>query len=515
MDEPGMNNLTENSLAEGPSSGEPMVGLPRRYSGPLVIAVWLAPLVVIGAILVTTFWFVGSFHEESWATLFEGRSYDAVLRRRVVHELQQSGVKFRAEADGRIQVHPDALQLAESSLEKKGLKPETLDEIRVNGGGALAILESPVQRDERIRSQKEKELTWMIRRVGDFRDVQVSLEPVSTTRRFINDNATGNLRVRVFLEPLKPGSLVDEKSVEKIRNIVLASISGTTNEHITIHDSENIYILGKNQKPDDGSSGITAKNDPANIKLLENRIRREVSGLSDAIITVSLASVNEMQPSNETGLRDKPEKPVIYFNEPVSIELKSDPTAEIKVTTRAHVSIELSGKDEFSSERKRQAFTQISTVLSPILLEKLDWAEARPAAMARNTIENKTVQSQSSNSKEMALSSEKEMKTLVKTSATLREPWILGGVGAGLVFAMVLLRKIFQGKEKTALNPSRQMASDEFQTRWREDHPAHTPPPANPLPKTAAMPVDQAAEVLSGWISGSGFTEQAEPDTDS
>ncbi|MFM7127734.1 MAG: hypothetical protein ACKO0V_00070, partial [bacterium] len=73
-----MNNLTENALAEGTSSADPMVGLPRRNSGPLVIAVWLAPLVVIGAILVATFWFVGSFHEDSWVTLFEGRSYDAV-----------------------------------------------------------------------------------------------------------------------------------------------------------------------------------------------------------------------------------------------------------------------------------------------------------------------------------------------------------------------------------------------------------------------------------------------------
>ncbi|MFM7591876.1 MAG: hypothetical protein ACKO85_08785 [Isosphaeraceae bacterium] len=510
-----MNNLTENALAEGTSSADPMVGLPRRNSGPLVIAVWLAPLVVIGAILVATFWFVGSIHEESWVTLFEGRSYDAVLRRRVVHELQQSGVKFRAEADGRIQVLPDTLQLTETSLEKKGLKPESLEEIRGSGGGALAILESPLQRDERIRSQKEKELTWMIRRAGDFRDVQVSLEPVSATRRFINDTATGNVRVRVFLEPLKPGSLVDEKSVEKIRNIVLASISGTTDEHITIHDSENIYILGKNVGPENGAVKNNATHEPPDIKSLENRIKREVSGLSDAIIKIDLASVNEIQPANEIRQPEKTEKPVLYFNEPVSIELKSDPVTEKKVTTRARVAIELPEKAELAPEVKRQAFTRISSVLSPILLEKLDWTQAPPMAIANNAILNKTAQGQPANSLKLTQSAEKEIKLLVKTSSSLREPWVLGAVGAGLVCAILFLRRIFMNSQVAAGASTRPMASNEYQSRWREDLPAHTPQPANPSPNARAMPVDQAAEVLSDWISGSDFNDEAEPDADS
>ena len=513
MDEPEMKNLTDNALAEGPAGAVAGPRLPGSYSSPVVIALWLAPLVLIGSVLVGTFWFVGSFHQESWSTLFEGRSFDTVSRRRILQELQQSGVKFKAETDGRIQVRPDELAGLEANLEKKGLKPETLEEIRASGGGALAILESPLQRDERARNQKEKELTWLIRRAGEFRDVQVSVEPLSATRRFINDSGNAGMRVRVFLEPLRTGTLVDEKSVEKIRNIILASVSGSTDEQITVHDAENVYVLGLRKASDVNESAARPEMNPAEIKSLENRIRTTVEGLADAKISVSLNRVEELQSAtvNVNDKKNTPEKPVIYFNEPVAIEIKSNSIVEKKQTTRAHVSITLPGNSTLTPELKRICHADISRLLNPILLEKLDWAKPEPITIAAAPTEQSKPKSQAAIAIGLKNPAESEIKTLVKSSQSLREPWILGAMGAGLFCALAIARKLFTGQRPVAVYQSDTIqADDQSTTRWREDSPGRTPPAANSFTESEAMPVDQAAEVLSDWISGNGFANESD-----
>jgi hypothetical protein len=498
MDEPAMNSAIEPGPTGNNISGSIPAEFATRHSSPVVIAIWLLPLVVIGGMLVGTFWFVGSFREESWATLYEGRSFDSVLRRKTLNELQQTGVKFRVQPDGRIFVRPAELAKIESTLEKKGLRPETLEELRTINSGPLAILESPVQREERQRNQKEKELTWLIRRAGEFSDVQVSLEPLSATRRFINDSSGPAWRVRVFLEPPKIGEIVNEKTLEKIRNIITASITGVKDDQITIHDAENIYILGQREAANTLRKPDGAVADRFETKTLENRIRRGVAGLGDAEVKITLSRSSEIQSADSTTTVKSPEKPVLYFNEPVSIDFNEKAENEKPEIVRARVLIGLFDEKSATPELRRQIHTKISAMLSPILLENLDWVGKEPIAMADVKSENpNTIPPVNENKNETVI------KTLVKTSHSMREPWIIGGIAGGLLAAIFIGRRLFHQRKSNDFDLAVKPMPADFSDQWRMDASSQTPPAAKHAMRTdESIPVEQAADVLSEWISG-------------
>ena len=185
---------------------------------------WAALLIVSVIAAGGWLWTLKSQKSAEWPVVFEGRTFEKAARRQAVLQLTQIAIPHKLGPNGEILVAPADLNTAQSSLEKMGLKPTTLDELRVVSDGPLAILESPAQRLERQRAAKERELAWLIRRFDNVGQAHVTIDPVSGGRRWIGQGEKQHQRVRVFIEPAEGDQRLTDETVSRIEKLVLASL---------------------------------------------------------------------------------------------------------------------------------------------------------------------------------------------------------------------------------------------------------------------------------------------------
>jgi type III secretory pathway lipoprotein EscJ len=450
-------------------------------------------------------WFLKSKTSAEWPVVFEGRTFEKSARRQAVLQLTQIAIPHKLGPNGEILVAPADLNTAQSSLEKTGLKPTTLDELRAVNDGPLAILESPAQRLERQRAAKERELAWLIRRFDNVGQAHVTIEPVSGGRRWIGQGEKQNQPVRVFIEPGQADQRLTDETVSRIEKLVLASLPTARQGQITIHDAQTIYMMAGSTENTTEVAGLPKNPEALNReRSLSEQIRQQVSGLSHSTVRVSLKEVDETPASPSAAeLKQPPQevKPKLVLNQPIEIEVESTPNlparqAPVK-TWRARVQVmttKLDSSETESKEQHRKAREEIAALIAPALLEQLDWQSLpeTPPTEPAVTIASVKPEVEKSTKSVPAPS----VRPLAENSEIAVTPWIIGGVAIALAAGGVTM---WRSLRTTNDLTSESWSAGDQPLKWARDLAAAVTPPEPHSP-----PVDEAARaanVLSGWIS--------------
>jgi len=440
-------------------------------------------------------WLGGAGSHADWAIVFEGRTFDNQLRRQALTLLTQQGVAHQAGPGGEIMVPPEALNTAQAALEKAGLKPVTLNELRTVNEGPLAILESPAQREQRRLAAKERELAWLVRKFENVAEAHVTIEPGTGGNRWIGSGERARQRVRVFIETARPDQRLTDQTVSLIEKQVLTTLPTTAPGLISIHDSRNIYLMA------DGHPNATQTAKPlenkADEETLAQRVRSSVGGLENAIVRVSLHQVDETptlqaRPVPDAAHKDK--EPKLVLNEPISIEMEPPAPAKPVKTQRANIQILM--QSEMSPDLRHKAREAITAMIAPVLLEQLDWQTVPVATTTEVALKPANKPEAISTGKK----AEPEIQSLSADGAISLTPWIAAGVVLAFVVGGTVLLKSLRGSGPVA---DAGWQSDDDTRQWVRDLAAAVTPP-EPHVNHAENHTDdtaEAARVLSGWIA--------------
>lgn len=427
-----------------------------------------------------------------WAVVFEGRTFDNQLRRQALTLLTQQGLTHQMGPAGEIKVPPEALNTAQAALEKAGLKPATLNELRTVNEGPLAILESPAQREARRLAAKERELAWLVRQNENVAEAHVTIEPATGGARWIGSGDRPRQRVRVFIETARPDQRLTDQTVSLIEKQVLTTLPTTAPGLVSIHDSRHIYLMA------DGTPNAIPPARPAENKLdeetLAERVRTTVSGLENAIVRISQHQVDETPTLQAMPVLDKaPNEPKLVLNEPISIEMQPPaPPTPVK-TRRANIQILL--PSEISPDLRHKAREAITALIAPVLLEQLDWQTVPVATATEVAIKPLNKPAEATTGKKP----EPEIQSLSADGTISLFPWIAAGVVLASVVGGTFLWKSRPGSAAdTVWNPA-----DDTSRQWVRDLAAAVTPPEPHVNQAERQADDtaEAARVLSGWIA--------------
>lgn len=461
--------------------------------------------------------------EDQWAEIFEDRSFDIPTQKLAVIELNSMGVAYRINAGGRIEVDPDLKLNVETTLHEKGLRPVKFEEIRSQPESALSILESTAQREQRLRSVKEKELCWLIQRAAAVTQAHVTIEPISANRRFLTQSKLPKYRVRVFLEPVGTATLIDDKTIDKIQTVVLAGLPETSADQITIHDSQNVYTMaGINENQPENSTTDQVENTAQAGRELADQIMKKIGPLNRATVQVRLETVDESsangQQQQSSPITNLAQEPVLYLNEPVEIPIpeSSTPSEGRKSTTRAKVQVaflEANPKNQ-SPEFRKAVHQQISALIAPVLLEQLDWqtaAEVLTSGDDRGISAEVSAEKTSDQEKvAKAMQEQPSVNPLEGTKNRGILPMILGICGVVMASGVALSIGSLRNREHSS---KRRWIPSSSDAQWAHDNSSAEIPEQGPhLQKrdiqvtSDEIPVQQAADLLGHWISESHET---------
>lgn len=484
-------------------------GSSARWQLALVCGTLLTAFLGIG-------WYVlgNAGSKSDMAVVFQGRTFDRAGRRTALQHLIREGVPAVENSRGELLVPPARLAESQVSLEKAGLKPETLAEVRNASGGTLSILESPDQREQRRRQTKEKELAWLIRRMDEIGDAHVSLEPVSSGTRWIGRKDAARHRVRVFVEPEAIEKGLTENAVDRIERLILASLPNATPGQITIHDDRRIYRMA--EQVQNGKSTPEARSDSNEERDLASKIRESIPELSAFSVFVTLKQVEESPKAGEPAAGASATNTTrLYFNRPVAIEAENSKEAGASVRTRrARIRIVPSpeGASEVASAEKRlEVRKRISATLAPVLVEQVEWLApptAQELAAKGDSEKDREISSEKVKPQDIA-KAEAAALPLTPIDESQRSeivPWILGGVVLAIVLGGVFLRRVIRNGSPDS--DSAYVSVDETAAWARNLAAAVSDQPVRHGPHE--LPADKAAEVLSSWL---GSVEAQERDS--
>ncbi len=502
------------SRSETPSTGVALVGerIDSRWGGYAAIALVLTVTVGIG-------WFAirSKSSKSEMSTVFQGRHFDKAGRRAALDHLNQSGIAAMIGVRGELLVMPDRLHEAQGSLEKAGLKPQTLDEIRSVPGGTLSILESPEQRDQRRRQARENELAWHIKRLDEIADAHVSVEITGGGTRWIGKKDASRPQVRIYVEPEDPAIGLSDGTVERIEQLILASVPNAGPGLVTIHDARKIYRMAHQGvvEPAQTSSKIGASESEA---ALAAKIRESIPELSAATVKVALRQVEEgagAEPPPAPAAADTATR--LYFNRPVALtdtEAAPPQPARSARTQRARIQIlppPENATATASADQRRQIREKISKRIAPVLVEQVEWLstpgnsvagpqgtqvaavdEHSPAEAAPATVKPKP---------------DLPLTPIDESTRSALSPWIMGGVGLALVIGFGFVWKMMRGEASSGGHSY--VGLDET-AHWARNLAAAADDRQVPH-GPHELPSDKAAEVLSSWL---GSVEERERDVE-
>jgi hypothetical protein len=499
--------------SETPSSG---IAIPEFGSGSRRIGI---AVVAIGSILTIGLgWFVirASVSETESSIVFQERNFDKAGRRAAIIHLKQIGIDAQVGFRGELFVAPDRLQEAQASLEKAGLKPLTLDEARSVPTGALSILESPEQREQKRREAKEQELAWLIKRVDDVADVTVSLELVAGGKRWIGKSEAARYRVGVFVEPDQIEKGLSDGAVDRIEQIVLASLPNAAPGLLTIHDARKIYRMANRPAGDrNPGSGRIAAGSSLDETALAKKIREAMPDLNGFAFLVSLREVEEGIRTPDAAPAGTENSTRLFFNRPasVSVEVPEVRSGAMVKTRRAKVRIMPTSERESevaSGESRAKLRQRISSIIAPVLVEQVDWlAPPSRSDFAAKTGPNGKTESQPTVSDQVAAKpaadpDELPLTPIDESTRSSLSPWILGGValavvlGGGFMWRTISKTPSLVDQEPVTLDESANWATNLSAAAATDRRSAHGP---------HEIPADKAAEVLSSWL---GSVEESE-----
>ncbi len=470
---------------------------------------WAALLIVSVIAAGGWLWTLKSQKSAEWPVVFEGRTFEKAARRQAVLQLTQIAIPHKLGPNGEILVAPADLNTAQSSLEKMGLKPTTLDELRVVSYGPLAILESPAQRLERQRTAKERELAWLIRRFDNVGQAHVTIDPVSGGRRWIGQGEKQHQRVRVFIEPAEGDQRLTDETVLRIEKLVLASLPTASHGQITIHDAQTIYMMAGSTENSTDVAGLPKNPEAMNReRTLGEQIRQQVAGLSHSTVRVSLREVDETPASPSAAeLKQPPQetKPKLVLNQPIEIEAESTPnlpTRQAPVKTwRARVQVMTTKSDPSepeSKEQHRKAREEIAALIAPALLEQLDWQSLPDPPASELAANASSVKPEKVVEKSSKAIPTPPVRPLSDESEFAVTPWIIGGVAIALAGGGFTIWRSLRTSNDFS---SESWTAGDQPLKWARDLAAAVTPPEPHL--TSVDEAARAANVLSGWISAS------------
>jgi len=469
------------------------------------------PLVLVCGVILTAFlgtgWYiVGNAGSKSdMAVVFQGRSFDRAGRRTALQHLIREGVLAVENARGELLVPPSSLVEAQVSLEKAGLRPETLAEVRHAPGGTLSILESPDQREQRRRQTKEKELAWLIRRMDEIGDAHVSLEPVSSGTRWIGRKDATRHRVRVFVEPEAIDKGLTENAVDRIERLILASLPNAAPGQITIHDDRRIYRMA--DQAANGKSTAEARSDSNEERDLASKIRESIPELNTFAVFVTLKQVEEGPRAGATAAGASTTNSTrVFFNRPVAIEAEA-PSVEAGATVRTRraririVPTPERASEVASAEKRLEVRKRISAMLAPVLVEQVEWLASPSVPELAAKVDSETDHGKSSEKVEPRKIAKSKAMGLPLTPIDERQrgevvPWILGGIVLAFVVGGVILRRMLRNGSPDS--DSAYVSVDETAVWARNLAAAVSDQPVRHGPHE--LPADKAAEVLSSWL---------------
>ncbi|MBI1322608.1 hypothetical protein GC170_05420 [bacterium] len=498
------------SHTETPSSGIALAGerIYLRWTGYAAVAVVLILAVGVG-------WYVIGANKSNseMSIVFQGRHFDKAGRRAALDHLNQSGIAAMIGVRGELLVLPDRLHEAQASLEKAGLRPQTLDEIRNVPAGTLSILESPEQRDQRRRQARENELAWHIKRLDEIADAHVSVETSSGGTRWIGKKDSSRPRVRIYVELEDPAKGLSDNAVERIEQLILASLPNASPGLVTIHDARRIYRMANQGVADPAQPAAKAELAESETAL-SAKIRESIPELSAATVKVALRQVEE-----SAGVESPPASPAgenstkIYFNRPVSLsDAETAPPQGAKSTRTQRVRIQILPSPETVSsvtdaDHRRQIRDRISKLIAPVLVEQVEWLSMPENGVAgsRNSQiaaveEPPAAEVASGGSKPMP---ETPLTPIDESTRSALSPWIMGGVGLALVAGFGFFWKTLRGGSPTG--DASYVSLDETAHWARNLAAAVSDRPTTHGPHE--LPADKAAEVLSSWL---GSVEERE-----
>ena len=477
---------------QGLDTGLPSVG---PFQGRSLLWPGLAVVAVVS--LVALVWLANASTDANWAVVFEGRTFDNHMRRQALTLLTQQGLAHKPGTNGEILVPPEALNTAQAALDKAGLKPATLDELRTVSEGPLAILESPAQREHRRLAAKERELAWLLRQHENVAQAHVTIEPNAAATRWIGSGDRPRQRVRVFIETARPAERLSEQTVSLIEKQVLTTLPTTAPGLVSIHDARRIYLMaGGNQNATESARPAENKADE---ETLADRIRSTVSGLENAIVRVSLHQVDETPTLQAKPVPEPADTaPRLVLNEPISIEMQpAAPANPPKPTKTQRANIQILMKSETAPDLRHKTREAITAMIAPVLLEQLDWQSQPAMPVAELAAKPATRQAAIATQKKP----EPEIQSLTANGNISLTPWIAGGVVLALIVGgTVLLKSTRNASATTEMNwPGESPAQ-----QWVRDLAAAVTPPEphmNQPQQPLADDTAAAAQLLSGWIT--------------
>lgn len=470
------------------------------------------PVALISGVILTFFlgmgWFLAGATKAKpeMAVVFQGRSFDRAGRRSAMQHLIREGVAAVEGARGELLVPPGRLVEAQTSLEKAGLKPETLEEARSAAGGSLAILESPDQRDQRRRQAKEKELAWLIRRMDEIGDAHVSLEEQASISRWIGRRDAVRHRVRVFVEPERIEQGLTEGTVDRIERLILASLPNASAGQVTIHDDRRIYRMADAGRS--GKSSDVRSSESEEERGLAAKIHDATPELSGFSILVSLKQVEEGPPAQAAAAGAVPASSTrLFFNKPVLIEDEpaTQPATAVR-TRRARVRIAAPpgrSSEVAAAEKRLEIRKRISSAIAPVLVEQVEW-QSMPVLASQEKALIDTDKGRIAESPAVGVS-DQPMKSIDEGQPGETLPWILGGVGLAVVIGGVFIGRMLRyGQDDQAVSSG----TLEGAAPWAIDlGDAVSERPVRQGPHE--IPTDKAAQVLSSWLGSVESGEDA------
>jgi flagellar M-ring protein FliF len=225
--------------------------------------------------------------------LLGGRTFNASEITAAEKAFGQAGLKEARVEGNRIRVPPGQESAYVAAMAAEGALPADFGEILEKTLEKVNPFMSPSQRDELIKSARERELAGIIRAMPDMESAAVTFD----RRRAPGISRQDIVVASVTLWP-KAGSTIDQRRLKAIRQLLVKSVAGLKPEDVFVQDAHGGAFLAEGH--DDGSETTPYLSAMRGYqRLYENNVRTALAFVPNVQVTATVELSKELESSQE------------------------------------------------------------------------------------------------------------------------------------------------------------------------------------------------------------------------
>jgi flagellar M-ring protein FliF len=233
--------------------------------------------------------------------LLGGRTFNATEITAAERAFGQAGLKDARVDGNRIRVPPGQESAYVAALAADGALPDDFGRALEKTLGQVNPFMSPAQRDELIKSARERELAGIIRAMPDIENAAVTYDRKRQPGITRQDLVTAS----VTLWP-QPGTTLDQRRLTAIRQLVAKAIAGLKPEDVIVYDVHGGLLLAEDSSTWDGEGNAYLSAMRAYQKMYETNVLKALAFVPNVRVAATVELTKELESTQETkDLTDK------------------------------------------------------------------------------------------------------------------------------------------------------------------------------------------------------------------